>query len=193
MILIISIPLVTFSSRGEGFMIRPHPDTLQLTKRALRALMKLNLFLGACILALLIASLIAEAPVMHALGARSEPGHSALFLGMRLIMLIGLCGVPVAHLALGRLLSIVETVGDGDPFVLANAARLRSIAWLALGLEALHFAVRIVAASVSTPSAPLNLSWEFSFTRLLSVLLLFVLARVFEHGAQMREELGDTV
>jgi hypothetical protein len=34
---------------------------------------------------------------------------------------------------------------------------------------------------------------KFNFTRWLGVLLLFVLARVFEQGARMRDELEGTV
>jgi hypothetical protein len=112
---------------------------------------------------------------------------------MRLIMVIGVCAVPVVHFVLTRLLTIVETVSVGNPFVVANAARLQGIAWAMLGLELMHFAVGTIAAIVSTASAPLNISWGFSLTRLLAVLMLFVLARVFEQGARMREELEGTV
>src|SRR5216684_5092347 len=49
-------------------MSNPYPDTLALSSRVLRVLTKLNLLMGALITALLIASLIAEAPVMRALG-----------------------------------------------------------------------------------------------------------------------------
>ena len=57
----------------------------------------------------------------------------------------------------------------------------------------MHFAVGAVAALVSTAAAPLNISWGFSLTRWLAVLMLFVLARVFEQGARMREDLEGTV
>ena len=172
-------------------MTHSYPDPLALSRRVLRALGKLNLLMGALILALLIASLISEAWVMKALGAGQ--GNSTLFLGMRLIMVIGLAAVPVVHFVLTRLLTIVETVSVGNPFVLANAARLQGIAWAILGLELMHFAVGIVATSVSTAAVPLNISWGFSLTRWLAVLLLFVLARVFEQGARMREDLEGTV
>ena len=174
-------------------MPRSYPDTLALSRRVLRVLTKLNLLMGALILALLIASLIAESWVMGALGARPAQGNSMLFVGMRLIMVIGICAVPVVHFVLTRLLTVVETVSAGNPFVVANAARLQGIAWAMLGLELMHFAVGAVAASVSTAAAPLNISWEFSLTGWLAVLMLFVLARVFEQGARMREELEGTV
>lgn len=172
-------------------MTRSYADPLALSRRVLRALIKLNLLMGALILALLIASLVSEAWVMKALGAGQ--GNSTLFLGMRLIMVIGIAAVPVVHFVLTRLLAIVETVGAGNPFVLPNAARLQRIAWAVLALELMHFAVGAIAANVSTPAAPLNISWGFSLTRWLAVLLLFVLARVFEQGARMREELEGTV
>jgi hypothetical protein len=149
--------------------------------------------MGALILALLIASLIAESWVMRALGARPAPGNSMLFLGMRLIMVIGICSVPIAHLVLTRLLAIVETVKVGNPFVMANAVRLKTIAWAILGLEMMHFTVGAIVEGVSTAAAPLDISSGFSLTRWLTVLLLFVLARVFEQGARMREDLEGTV
>jgi hypothetical protein len=174
-------------------MTKTYPDPLTLSRRVLRVLTKLNLLMGALVLALLIASLIAESWVMRALGARPAPGNSTLFVGMRLIMVLGLCGVPIVHLVLARLLTIVETVRVGNPFVVANAVRLKTIAWAILGLELMHFAIGIVAALVSTTAAPLNIRWGFSLTQWLTVLMLFVLARVFEQGARMREDLEGTV
>jgi hypothetical protein len=94
---------------------------------------------------------------------------------------------------LTRLLEIVETVRLGDPFVSENAARLETIAWIVLGLELLHFAVGAIASSVSTAAQPLDIDWNFSVTRWLAILLCFVLARVFEHGTRMREDLEGTV
>ena len=49
-------------------MTKSYPDTLILSRRVLRVLIKLNLLMGAFILALLIASLISESWVMRALG-----------------------------------------------------------------------------------------------------------------------------
>jgi hypothetical protein len=149
--------------------------------------------MGALIMALLIATLVAEGPVMGALGVRPAQFSSRVFLGMRMIMVLGICGVPVVHFILTRLLMIVDTVSTGNPFVAANAARLQAIAWALLGLELMHFAVGAAAASVSSAGVPLDIGWGFSLTRCLAVLLLFVLARVFEEGARMREDLEGTV
>src|SRR5712672_3636150 len=110
-------------------MANAYPVTLTLSSKILRVLTKANLLMGALIGALLIASLIAEAPVMWALGVRPALSDSLVFLGARLIMVIGLCAVPAVHFVLTRLLMIVDTVSTGNPFVAANAARLQAIAW----------------------------------------------------------------
>jgi hypothetical protein len=174
-------------------MPQSYPNPLAVSRRVLRLLIKLNVLMGLLILALLIASLVAANWVFTALGVRPTGDDSAVFLGMRLIMVIGIAAVPLAHIVLTRLVEIVDTVKAGDPFVSVNAARLETMAWAILGMELLHFAVGAIASSVSTEAQPIDLDWSFSFTRWLAVLLLFVLARVFEQGTKMRDELEGTV
>ncbi len=174
-------------------MPRPYADSLPVTRRVLKILIRLNQLMGAGILALLVATLVAEEPVMRALGVAAAGRDPWVLLGMRLIMVLGIAAVPVAHIVLTRLLAIVDTVADGDPFVTENAARLKGIAWAVLGLEVLHLGVGAAAAAASTAEAPLDLGWGFSVTRWLAVLLLFVLARVFEQGSSMRDDLAGTV
>ncbi len=175
-------------------MASSYSDPLAVSRKVLRLLIKLNVVVGFLILALLVASLVAPTWVFTALGVKlTGADTSAFFLGMRLIMAIGIAAVPLAHVVLTRLLAIVDTVKVGDPFVSENAARLETMAWAILGMELLHFAVGAIASSVSTEAQPLDLDWNFSITRWLAVLLLFVLARVFEQGTRMREELEGTV
>jgi hypothetical protein len=171
-----------------------HPNGLALSQSVLRILTMLNLVGGALILALLIVSIIAESFFMKALGVRPAADNSMLLVGMRLIMVLGICAVPVVHLVVTRLLAMVETVSVGNPFVLANATRLRTIAWAMLALELMHFIVGIIAATtVSSTAIQPNINWSLSLTRWLAVLMLFVLAQVFEQGARMREDLEGTV
>ena len=169
----------------------PQAPALALARTVLRAGILLNVLFGAFVLALLVASLAAEGPVFEALGA--SPDSAAQARGMRLIMVVGLASVPLAHIVLTRLLAIVDTVGRGDPFLAVNAARLQTIAWALLGLELLHLAAGAVALLASRPCAPIDIGWSFSFTGWLAVLLLFVLARVFAQGARMRDDLEGTV
>jgi hypothetical protein len=174
-------------------MPQSHANTLALSRRVLRVLIALNLLMGFLILVLLIASLVDGAWVMKALGVPPTDHNGPLILGMRLVMVIGVVAAPVTNVALTRLLAIVSTVSLGDPFVAENASRLQQIAWAVLGLELLHLGVGIVIATVSSRAAPLDLNWSFSPTPWLAVLLLFVLARVFDHGARMRDDLEGTI
>ncbi len=175
-------------------MTESYPDALSLSRKVLRILIALNFMMGGLIGVLLIASLVAADWTLRALGAHHPTDdNSSMVLGMRVIMVIGIASVPVAHIVLTRLLAIVETVRAGDPFVADNAARLQTIAWSVLGLELMHLMVGAVAASASTEAHPLDLDWNFSVTRWLAVLLLFVMARVFDHGTRMREDLEGTV
>jgi hypothetical protein len=166
---------------------------LAMSRTVLRVLIKLNALVGFLILALLIASLVAGGPVMRALGVRPTADSATLIAGMRGIMLIGILAVPLTHVVFTRLLAIVETVNVGEPFVVENAARLQTIAWAVLGLELTHVVVGIVAARASAGTQKLDIHWDFSLTRSLAILLLFVLARVFDQGARMRDELAATV
>lgn len=174
-------------------MSQPYPSSLILSEKVLKVLIKLNFLVGAFIAILFVVSLFAPGPAFHALGVKGDTDGSTLVLGMRAIMVLGICTVPVANIILTRLLALVESVGHGDPFVAENAARLQMIAWAALGVELIHVAVVLIAARVSSPAQPLHISWNFSIGRLLAILMLFVLARVFDQGASMREELAGTV
>jgi hypothetical protein len=174
-------------------MRRPAPDTLPVTRKVLKILIVLNQLMGAGIVALLIASVVAERFVMRALSLGTVDRNPALIPGMRAMMVLGIAAVPAAHVVFTRLLAIVGTVAEGDPFVLENAARLKVIAWAVLGLELLHLGVGAVAAAASTAEVPLDVDWNFAVTPWLAVLLLFILARVFEQGAHMREDLAGTV
>ena len=169
-----------------------HPEALSLSRRALTWLRVLYIIYAAGIGLLLVISLVAPEFLFGALGVGAARWGSAQ-LAMRGIMVVGIAGAFIAHRILTRLLQIVDTVRAGDPFVLDNAARLQSIAWWLLGAELLHLLVGALARIASTPARPVDIDWTFSFTPWIAVLLLFVLARVFAHGARMREDLAGTV
>jgi hypothetical protein len=172
-------------------MDRSFPSALATARALVRALIALNLLVGVGICVLFVASLVASNFVFAALGV--GVANARLITAMRLIMAIGIGAAPLTHILLTRLLAIVETVRRGDPFVAGNAARLQTTAWALLGLELLHLAVGAIAAAASSPSQPLDLDWNFSVTGWLAVLLLFVLARVFDHGTRLRADLEGTV
>lgn len=105
-----------------------------------------------------------------------------------LVFGITLIIVPLAHVALTRLRAIVASVRAGDPFVADNARRLTAIAWSLLGIMICDLAFGILAMRHDA-----QIGWSFSLTGWLAVLLLFVLARVFDHGTRLRDDVEGTV
>jgi Protein of unknown function (DUF2975) len=170
-----------------------HSTVLPVTSIILRILIVLNWIFGALIFALLAISFQAEEWTWRALGVGAVAGHEGVVAGMRAIMVIGIVGVPIAHVVFSRLLRIVESVRTGEPFTMDNGGRLRTIAWALLGLELLHICVVAIASAVSTKEVPLRMSANFQLTGWLAILLLFVLAQVFLEGTRMREDLEGTV
>lgn len=165
---------------------------LPIAHLVLRVLIVLNWLFGVGILALLIATFVAETWTFTALGITPDAIAHMSF-GMRAIPVLGLVAIPLNDLILRRMRAIVETVRASDPFVAANADRLQAIAWALLALQLLSIVIAAVADAISTPANPLHLDAGFSFAGWLAVLLTFVLARVFAEGARMREDLEGTV
>ena len=99
---------------------------------------------------------------------------------------------PATHPPKMRLPSSSSTCVE-IPFVAVNADYLQTIAWALLALQLLSIVIGTIAKTVSTPEHPLRLSAGFSINGWLAVLLTFLLARVFEEGALMREDLSGTV
>ena len=159
----------------------------------LRILLVLNWFVGACILALLLYTFVDEPWTMRALDVTSYPHAETVLMGMRAIAFVGLLTIPLNHIVLTRLLAMVGTVRSGDPFVAANAYRLRAIAWTLLCLQLLGLVIAAIVRIISTPEHPVDIDAGFSVNGWLAVLLTFILARVFAEGTLMREDLEGTV
>src|SRR5688572_27786375 len=174
-------------------MSLPYESALRVSRRVLRALVVVNVVYGLAILALLVGSFVAEDFVMGALGVEPAADREVMVRGMRLVAMVGILAVPLAQVILNRLLSIVETVRAGDPFIIENARRLQTIAITLLGMQLLHVVIGFIAARTRSEVQQLDIDWSFSITPWIAVLLLFVLSRVFEHGARMRADLEGTV
>lgn len=93
---------------------------------------------------------------------------------------------------------IVLSVGEGDPFVPANAERLHRMGWIALGSQIamvpvgalLHW---IAVATRDVRDVRIEADFGISGGMILLTLVLFILARVFRQGTEMRAELEGTV
>ena len=114
------------------------------------------------------------------------------------LMLVGLVLVGLLFLFFGRLRAIIATVGKGDPFQPENADRLAQMGWIMVAVQLLT--IPAAAAGVYLVSYFDDFeSMTFSSDAGLDVggitltIILFILARVFRHGAAMREDLEGTV
>jgi hypothetical protein len=174
-------------------MTKDFPAALPIAHGVLRIVIVLNWLLGAAILVLLIATIVAEQWTMSALGIQPSPDNWPMTNAMRVIAALGLVSIPLNYVVLKRLLAIVETVRRGDPFVAENAIRLQAIAWTLLALQLLSMIIGGIGKSVSTAAHPVHLDAGFSTSGWLAVLLTFVLARIFAEGARMREDIEGTV
>ena len=169
-------------------MNRTSASALAVARPVIRGLTILNILYAVGIALLLGVSFFIKGWPQNPLGDFASM-HPQLPNGLRAIVVIGIIGAAIVHTILRRLLAIVDTVRDGDPFILENARRLDAIAWSVLSLELLRMIVAAIAATV----------WErghvdgFSIASWFAVLLLFVLSGVFAQGARMRADLEGTV
>jgi len=158
----------------------------------LRFLIVLNWVVAAGIVVLLVA-MPTERWIMSSLKLSPGPEAEGVVLGLQSIAVLGLIATPLHYIVLSRLLAIVMTVRDRDPFVAANAQRLQIMAWTLMALEILSVIIGAIGDRISSPAHPVDIDAGFSIAGWLAVLLTFLLARVFAEGSQMRDDLAGTV
>ncbi|WP_404371269.1 DUF2975 domain-containing protein [Sphingomonas sp. MMS24-J45] len=167
---------------------------LRLTAGALRLFRVANLATMAAFALAILLSFAFAAPLEARLIAKYGSGLAVetVVLAMRLLLAAGLPAGAALHLIFTRLLALVATVRDGDPFTLVNAQRLETIGWAMLALQLLDLGL----GGFSLWFAALHVefvTWSPSFGGWIAALMLFVLARVFRRGAEMRDDLAMTV
>jgi hypothetical protein len=173
-------------------MDQQFPNALPLARGFIQFLYGLNVVAGVGLVLLLIVS-FAMPDWATAMGMKPGPDLDQVKWGMRLIVIVGIASIPLNHVFLVNLRAIIDTVRAGDPFILPNADRLRIIAWTVLALQVLHLVIGALTKLYDAMARQLDMNWEFSITPWLTVLLLFILAKVFEHGARMHADLEGTV
>jgi len=109
-----------------------------------------------------------------------------LFAASTIVVALFIGSILLAPL-LKRLLAIVDSARTGDPFVPENGQRLRHIGWLLLAIYVVWSVALSVALGRDIKLPPI------SFLGIVTVLMIFVIARIFETGSAMRAELKDTV
>lgn len=165
---------------------------LPIAHAVLRVLIVVNWLFGAALIVLLFV-MPNEQWIIQSFKLPPAPESDRIIVVMQAMAWIGLASVPVNYAVLKRLLAIVNTVREGDPFLPANAQRLQVIAWLLLTVQVMSMVVGALANSVSTATRPIDVDAGFSINGWLAVLLTFLLARVFAAGTRMRDDLEGTV
>jgi hypothetical protein len=136
--------------------------------------------------------------------AEKAPGFPMSEALMALSLLLALVVVMLGMLfrMFHLLKRIVDTVGEGDPFVPVNANRLTQMAWLTLAVQVVTIPMAGIGMYIYNVTEPIRdkdpgdtfvVDSGFDINGLLLMLILFILARVFRKGADMRAELEGTV
>src|SRR5688572_29858721 len=97
-------------------MNRTSARALSVARPIIQGLTVLNLFYAIGIASLLAWSFFIEGWPARPLGFDMTT-HPQIGNGLRAIVVIGLLAAAIVHTTLRRLLAIVDTVRDGDPFI----------------------------------------------------------------------------
>jgi Protein of unknown function (DUF2975) len=112
-----------------------------------------------------------------------------------------ICGVQLliavtamlGYLFVRHLRQVIDSVADGDPFIPDNAVRLNRMGWLVAAIQLIAIPAGALAGWIAWAGHVRYIDVGVSLGGVLLALILFILARVFRRGAEMREELEGTV
>jgi hypothetical protein len=126
---------------------------------------------------------------------KENPGAdtSNLLPWLLVIFALGLLTLGLVWTIMRKLSSLIGSVEDGNPFVTVNAVRLRAIGWLMVGIQVVGLPLAVAAGNVADMFGEHDVGPELPLNGILAILLVFILAGIFERGAEMREELEGTV
>lgn len=173
--------------------MRRRDRILRFTVVVLRVLLVLNIAFAT---AFAIAAL-ASFPLNDMLAARIVGKYPAVDVervvtGIRALLLLGVAAAVPAHIIFSRLIAVIATVLIGETFASPNARRVRAIGWALLAIQLLDVPLLLIIPNFAGMGVRVDGS-SISIGGWLSVLVAFVLARVFAEGAALREDLEGTV
>jgi hypothetical protein len=139
---------------------------------------------------------IEDAQIQDVHGTLRFTPRMGAFVVANLILVIGL--LALALWVLGLLRAVLRTLRDGQPFVAANATRVRWIAWAVILGEFVRSAVvyfesyyaltHFSAGGLSFQARP-----EINVFAIINGLIILVIAEVFRAGTRLEEEQSLTV
>lgn len=111
------------------------------------------------------------------------------------ILVIAMISLSLAYDFVTRLAQIIDTVGQGDPFTAENARRLTRMGWTAIAIQVIALPATLLSQWLQPQLAEhtFSVDSDFSLTGIGLALVLFILARIFRKGTEMREDLEGTV
>lgn len=163
---------------------------------AARALIGLVIGLLAVVSAAMTILIVAALTFHHdylvgELAAQGVPEQGLTIVILLVAMVIIVCGLGISFLL--HLHRIVRSVGLGDPFNPVNADRLRTMGWITLLSQPVVWLIGMTARWFGQYTDKVDVNVGVSLSGFLLAIILFILARVFRTGAQMREDLEGTV
>ncbi len=171
-----------------------------------------RLLLGFFRLAVIFASviLILSLPIMAIFGQEiladvgeqfvNKPPVEVLWVAAGFVLVLLLI-MLLSYFTIDRLRKILASVREGDPFNRTNGVRLRGMGIAIFAIQILTVvlgaAIGVIVSLLGSmkEGEQMTIHGEFgiSLSGILLVLLLIVLARVFDRGADMRDELDGTI
>ena len=110
---------------------------------------------------------------------------------------LGMIAIALAASFFRVLHRIILSVDHGDPFAPVNAQRLRQMGWLGVAGQLIAIPMGAIVAWLApyleTLGEPVDIDLGPDPAAILLILILFILARVFERGAAMQTDLEGTV
>jgi hypothetical protein len=166
---------------------------LGIARALLTFLLGLSVFVGVVLLLAVPAVLLNQDKVVAEFGRIPEAAAGDIVGAILAVMMFVVALAALSFVFLRHLRRIVDTVRQGDPFTPENAMRLRAMAWLSIAVQLAALAAGALTMWLEEATKELQANFDVPIGGILLPLVLFILARVFRRGAEMRDELEGTV
>ncbi len=174
--------------------IKSSDPLLSLGRLIARVLMGLCVIVSLIMVVVLATGLTVQRSEMMdraAAASGGTMGYPSILLAITLVIAL----MASAFLFLLQLVRMIGSVEQGDPFQPSNADRLRRMGWLTIVSQLILFILAWIGAGLDGPRPPVMIedALNAAFGSVLLTIALFVLARIFRRGTEMRDELEGTI
>lgn len=179
-------------------MIEKTNDPLLLAGQVLTIIMQFACAAAAGIMVVLSVLAVVYRDRITTTSFESSLGNTEPLVGLPVLFLLVAAFLGLGFVFFRKLKAIINTVGEGNPFEPENAQRLNMMAWLLLAMQILIMPATAIGAFLqpwinAQDEMDLTIEMGPDVEGILMVVILFILARVFKHGAAMRDDLEGTI